>query len=79
LTKVYKWIKIGGILSFLPFILAAGPLAGFFLADYLEKKFHTPGLVSVICVVTGFLASLRETVKIVRKALDIEKEDEGKG
>ena len=29
---LYKWLKIGGLLSFLPFVLVAGPLAGFFAA-----------------------------------------------
>jgi len=55
--------------------MAAGPLAGYFLADFLEKKFHTPGLVSVICVVMGFLASIRETVRIVKIALKAEDDD----
>ena len=74
MTKVYKWIKIGGLLSFIPVVMAAGPLAGYFLADYLEKKFGFPGFTSIICITVGFIACIRETVRIIRLALKTEKE-----
>ena len=72
-SDIYKWIKIGGILSFLPFVMAAGPLAGYFLGDYLEKKFGLPRYASAICIIAGFAGSLRETVRIVKMALQAEK------
>ena len=72
MTKVYKWIKIGGLLSFIPIIIAAGPLAGYFLADYLEKRFGLPRYAVFICIAVGFIASLRETIRIIRLALKTE-------
>ena len=72
MTKVYKWIRISGLLSFIPILLAAGPLAGYFLADYLEKGFNFPGWTSAVCVTIGFIASVRETVRIIRLALKAE-------
>jgi len=72
---VYKWIKIAGLLSFLPFILAAGPMAGYFLGDYLVKRFGLSSYVSAICIILGFLGSAREAVRIVRLALRTENED----
>ncbi len=72
MTKVYKWIKIGGLLSFIPVVLAAGPLAGYFLADYLEKGLNFPGWTSAICVTVGFIAGVMETVKIIKLALKTE-------
>jgi len=74
LTKVYKWIKIGGLLSFIPVIMAAGPLAGWFFADFLEKRFGFPDFTAVICITIGFIASIRETIRIIRIALKTEKE-----
>lgn len=74
MTKVYKWIKIGGLLSFIPIIMATGPLAGFFLADYLEKKFNLPNFTSVICITIGFITSVAEIVKIIKLALKTERE-----
>ena len=66
---LYRWIKIGGLLSFLPFVLVAGPLAGFYLGSYLEHRFGLPVYVSIFLVTIGFAASLKETIKIVRIAL----------
>ncbi len=68
-ADVYRWIKIGGLLSFLPFVLVAGPLAGFYLGNYLEHRFNLPAYVSIACITVGFIASLREAVRIVRLAL----------
>ena len=65
----YKWVKIGGLLSFLPFILAAGPLFGYILGSYLEKRFGLPAYASIISITVGFAVSVRETVRIVKIAL----------
>jgi len=74
LTKIYKWIKIGGLLSFIPVVMAAGPLAGYFLADYLERRFGLPYFTGVIFITIGFAASVRETVRIISLALKTEKD-----
>jgi len=68
-ADLYKWIKIGGLLSFLPFVLGAGPIAGFLLGNYLEKRFTLPPYVSIVLVTIGFAASLKETIRIVKIAL----------
>ena len=78
MTKVYKWIKIGGLLSFIPVIMGAGPLGGYFCADYLQKRFGLPGYISPLFIVIGFIASARETVRIIRLAIRTEKETDGK-
>ena len=65
----YKWIKIAGLLSFLPFVLGAGPIAGYVLGSYLERKFGLPIYVSIALVTIGFVASLKETIRIVKLAL----------
>ena len=68
-ADLYKWIKIGGLLSFLPFVLGAGPIAGYFLGNYLEHKFGLPGYVSIVLVTVGFIGSFKETIRIVKIAL----------
>ena len=78
MTKVYKWIKIGGLLSFIPVIMASGPLAGYFCADYLEKRFGLPGFTSAIFITTGFIASARETIRIIKLAIKTEAVVDGK-
>ena len=78
MTKVYKWIKIGGLLSFIPVIMAAGPLGGYFSADYLIKRFGLPGWVSPVLITIGFIASARETIRIIKLAIKTENELDGK-
>jgi len=68
-ADLYRWIKIGGLLSFLPFVLVAGPLAGFYLGSYLEKRFSLPAYVSIALITVGFIGSFREAVRIVKIAL----------
>ena len=36
--ELYRWIKIGSILSFIPFVLLGGAFLGYISADYLDKK-----------------------------------------
>jgi hypothetical protein len=71
-AEIYKWIKIGGLLSFLPFVLAAGPVAAFFLGDYLEKRFGLGGYASAALMAAGFLASIAESVKIIKAAIKMQ-------
>ncbi len=68
-SDLYRWIKIGGLLSFLPFVLAVGPIGGFFLGSYLEHRFGLPAYVSIAFITVGFIASLKETIKIIKIAL----------
>lgn len=72
MKNFYKWIKIGGILSFIPFVLAAGPIAGYFLGSYLEAKFHFPQYTSVISVTIGIIGSTVEVIRIIKIALRAE-------
>ena len=62
----YKWTKIWGLLSFIPVVLAAGPLAGYFLGDYLEKKIGYAPYLSLIFMAFGFFTSVREIIKILK-------------
>ena len=40
----YKGVKVVGFVSFIPFILAAGPLTGYFIGTFLQKKFNLSSL-----------------------------------
>ena len=73
-ADIYKWIKIGGLLSFLPFVLVSGPLVAYLLGNYLEKRFGLPSYISLVFITIGFIVSVMETVKIIRFALRTEKE-----
>ena len=68
-ADVYKWIKIAGFLSFLPFVLVSGPLAGFYLGSFLEKKFGSPQYISIAFIIAGFAGSLMESIRIIKAAV----------
>lgn len=75
--QIYKWIKISGILSYIPFVLAAGPLAGYAVGNYIEKRFKLPEYVSYSFSGLGFLAAAIEIVRIIKFVVRLEKKNDG--
>ncbi|MDD5731012.1 MAG: hypothetical protein PHN57_07810 [Candidatus Omnitrophica bacterium] len=71
--QFYRRIKIAGMLSYIPVILATGPLAGFFAGDYLARKSGLPPYTALLCSALGFIASVMETVRIVKLVIKIDK------
>jgi len=65
-AEFYKLTKVWGLISFIPVILAAGPLAGYFLGDYLEKKIGFAPYLSLLCMALGLVASAKEIIKILK-------------
>ena len=63
--KVTGWRQVG-LLSSIPFILALAPIIGFVIGQQLEKHFRTPSWLSIVLLVLGFVAGVRETIKIVK-------------
>lgn len=69
----YKGVKIVGFVSFIPFILAAGPLTGYFSGSFLQKKLNLPAYVMFLSVGFGFLVAITEIVKILKAISRINK------
>ncbi len=63
--KVTGWRQVG-LLSSIPFILAFAPIVGFFLGQYLDQKLRTRPWLSVVLLVLGFVAGVRESINIVK-------------
>ncbi|MDO8662141.1 MAG: AtpZ/AtpI family protein [Candidatus Omnitrophota bacterium] len=70
--EFYKRIKIAGMISYIPIMLAAPALAGFFLGDYLQKRFGLPFYISIFCIGLGIVIGIRESIRIIRLVLKIE-------
>ena len=64
-NKVSGWRQIG-LLTSIPFILALAPIVGYFLGKYLDQKFRTQPWLSLVLLGLGFVAGVRETIKIVK-------------
>jgi len=73
---LYSWIKIVGMISFIPIILAAGPITAFFVGDYLVKTFRLGSHILFIAITIGTIASIFEVVRIVKLVVKIEKKSQ---
>lgn len=69
----YKGVKTVGFVSFIPFILAAGPLTGYFVGTFLQKRFNLAPNWVFLGVVFGFLAAITEIVKILKAITRVNK------
>ncbi len=69
----YKGLTTVGFVSFIPFILALGPLTGYFTGDFLQKKFNLSAWVVWLGVIFGFLAAIIEIVKILKAVARVNK------
>jgi len=72
---LYKRIKIAGMISYIPIMLGVSPLAGFFLGEYLQKKFNLPFYILIICVGVGIVVGIRESIRIIRLVSQIDKKE----
>ena len=57
------------MITYVPFILAIGPLSGYVLGDYLVKRWKFSSAVSIICIVIGFAAGIQESIRMIRLAI----------
>ena len=73
--EFYKLVKIGGLVSFLPFVLAAGPLAGYIAGDFLKYKFHSGDYIFFICIIFGVAAGISEADRIIIAVIKLNKND----
>jgi len=69
--ELYKWIKACGFISFIPFMLAAGPLCGFFIGSFLKKNLGLGDYIIFIFITIGFAAGFIETIKIIKRVTKI--------
>jgi ATP synthase protein I len=66
----YKRFRQLGLLTTIPMILAAAPLVGYYLGRWLDRRFRTDPVLSLIMLGVGLAAGVRETILILKKAQD---------
>jgi len=59
------------MLTFIPFVLAGGIIAGYVIGDFLEKKFSLGPPATYISVGLAIAASILEVIRIIRLVLKI--------
>lgn len=61
----YRTIKIAGLASYIPFVLASGPIGGYFLGEYINRRFIPNRYTTSVFALIGLLAGLGETFRII--------------
>jgi hypothetical protein len=65
-SNFFVTARIAGLASLLPFVLFAGPFAGYMAADLLHSKFGAPFYVYYIFCGLGLISGIFETMRIIR-------------
>jgi ATP synthase protein I len=64
----YSWARQAGLLSTIPFLMAVPPIAGLLIGQYLDNRFDTNPVFTIVFLVFGFVAGVRETASVLKKA-----------
>jgi F0F1-type ATP synthase assembly protein I len=69
-----------GMLTTIPVFLAVTPLVGFFIGQFLDRRFHTDPIFTVLFLILGFVGGGRQVAQLIRRAYaDQEDRDESHG
>jgi len=60
-------VKQLGVLTTIPIILLVGPLIGFFLGGWLDRKVQSYPWFTIIFITLGFIASGREVFRLLKQ------------
>jgi len=64
----YNWARQMGLLSTIPFLMAVPPIAGLLIGRYLDKRFNAYPVLTIIFLLLGFAAGVREVALVIKKA-----------
>lgn len=64
----YNSARQAGMLTMIPFLLGVAPVVGYFMGSWLDSKLGTDPVLMLVFLGLGFVAGVRETVLVVKKA-----------
>lgn len=70
-------LKQIGVLTTVPMLLVLGPVLGFALGGWIDRKFHIYPWFTIIFVALGFVASVREIMRILKEITDEDNREKG--
>jgi ATP synthase protein I len=74
--KYYSYLRQAGIYTVIPIILAVGPIIGYFMGNFLDKKLHTAPYLMILFILFGFIASGKEVYNLAKRAMqEMDEED----
>jgi len=72
---IYSQVKQLGVLTAVPLILLIGPLVGFFIGGWIDRRFQFYPWFTVLFLILGFVASGREIARLLRQILNDDKKN----
>lgn len=63
-----RWLRPVGLLTAIPFVLLVGPLLGYFIGDWLDRKWGTEPYLMIVFITLGFVAAGREVWGLIKRA-----------
>lgn len=61
-----KWARQIGLFLTIPFLLAASPIIGWLIGNWLDKKLDTKPYLMYLFLILGFIAGFRELYRIMK-------------
>lgn len=63
-----RYLRQSGLLATVPFLLAVPPIAGLLIGRFLDGKFNTDPIFTIVLLILGFVAGARETASVIKRA-----------
>ena len=64
----FEGVRQAGLLSTIPALLVISPLLGFFIGRFLDGKFNTDPVLTIVLLILGFAAGAIQIARVVRLA-----------
>ena len=64
----YLAMRRAGLLSTVPFLLAASPIIGFFIGRFIDRRLGSDPAFSIVFLILGFVAGAVQVAKVVKEA-----------
>ena len=64
----YRLFRHVGLLTTIPVVLLSGPVVGYLIGDYLDKRWGTEPWLMIFFLIIGFIASVRQTIAVITRA-----------
>jgi ATP synthase protein I len=64
-----------GQLTAIPFVLLVGPVLGYFIGDWLDRKWGTEPYLMILFITLGFVAAGREVWGLIKRASRDQEDD----
>jgi F0F1-type ATP synthase assembly protein I len=75
---LYSQVKQLGVVTVIPVILLVGPLVGYFIGGWIDRRFQLYPWFTVIFIILGFVAAGREISRLLKQVLSDDKKNGSK-